>query len=343
MKAHKAVAFLNLLFITSSILIFTSCGDDNVTNSDPGDPYIIMVWDYSEDHFFLDTIYKASFVDYFNSTIISQQTSDLTVDEKTFEVWVQTDVTHTGYRKAGLHVDLPVMPSGGYNDSLKTVPSPQQGIRDFGLVRKLEPSEYKLNKYAGYVSLKIDLPENYFAGVAYKRPFIGEQIGIISTDTNVRSTDTLVLKMVKVANLIPQNTLAWELQLRNIYKLPITNVNSDGFEFDVKYLNNGIYKSKLPGISTTLLTITGLDRYTNGRSGGPDNRFDFLPDYTIDREVGWVIFPFLKPFSECLQSYNENGVTIPSEYRYPEIYSGLKSISKTFPNANNYILAGYLR
>jgi cell surface protein SprA len=117
--------------------------------------------------------------------------------------------------------------------------------------------------------LKIDLPDNYFAGVSYKRPFIGEQIGIISTDTNVRSTDTLVLKMVKVANLIPQNTLAWELQLRNIYKLPITNVNSDGFEFDVKYLSNGIYKSNLPGISTSLLTITGLDKYSNGRSGGP--------------------------------------------------------------------------
>ncbi|MBK8553583.1 MAG: hypothetical protein IPL53_22000 [Ignavibacteria bacterium] len=131
----------------------------------------LKVWDYSDNHYFLDTAYKVSFLDYFNSTSISQQTSDLSVDENSFEVWVQTDVTTTGYRRAGLHVDLGPIPqeTGKYNDSLKSVPNPQQGISAYGVVRKLEPSEYSLNKFAGFVTLKISLPDNYFAGVAYKK------------------------------------------------------------------------------------------------------------------------------------------------------------------------------
>ncbi|MEZ4823286.1 MAG: hypothetical protein R2942_13105 [Ignavibacteria bacterium] len=40
----------------------------------------LKVWDYSDNHYFLDTAYKASFLDYFNSTSISQTTSDLSVD-----------------------------------------------------------------------------------------------------------------------------------------------------------------------------------------------------------------------------------------------------------------------
>ncbi|MDQ3193383.1 MAG: hypothetical protein M3P82_00145, partial [Bacteroidota bacterium] len=138
----------------------------------------IRAWDYSDNHYFLDTIYKASFLDFFNNTNITQRTDSLGVDDQSFEVWVQTDVTTTGYRKAGLHVDLDPLPSGGrYLDTLKTVPTPQSGVRAFGIVRKLLPSEYSLNKYAGFISLKISLPDTYFAGIAYKRTKTGEQFG----------------------------------------------------------------------------------------------------------------------------------------------------------------------
>ncbi|MBK8550137.1 MAG: cell surface protein SprA [Ignavibacteria bacterium] len=307
--------------------------------------YILKAWDYSDNHYFLDTIYKTSFLDFFNNTNITQQTSQLSVDDQSFEVWVQTDNTTVGYRRAGLHVDLGAIPtSGSYNDSLKTVPNPQQGTSAFGLVRKLQTSEYSLNKYAGFITLKISLPDNYFAGVAYKRTQTGEQFGTISTDTNVKSTDTLVLKMVKVQTLIPANTLAWELKMKNIYRLPVSRIVREGFEFKVNFLSDGIYNPTfpIPNLNTYIITILGLDKYTNGRSGGPDTQFDFLPGTTIDQENGYIIFPTLKPFLTSLRD-TINGITIDSSYWYPQIYSELKSSSKLLPNANNFEMRGKAR
>ncbi len=306
--------------------------------------FSLKVYDYSDNHYFLDTIYKSSFLDFFNSTNISQTTNQLSVDEQSFEVWVQTDVTTTGYRRAGMHVDLgPIPSSGKYNDSLKN-PTTIQGTSIFGLVRKLSPSEYSLNKYAGFVTLKISLPDNYFAGVAYKRTSTGEQFGTISTDTNVKSTDTLVLKMIKVQTLIPDNTLAWELKMKNIYRLPVSRVVREGFNFDIKFLSQGIYNPTfpIPDINKYIITIMGLDKYTDGRSGPPDTKFDWLPGTTIDVENGYIIFPTLKPFLNNLKD-TINGITIDSSYWYPQIYTQLKDNSKLVPNANNYAFTGKAR
>ncbi len=76
--------------------------------------------------------------------------------------------------------------------------------------------------------------------------------------------------MIKVPNLVPNDLLAWELKLRNIYQLPIKNISQNGFEFDTRYISNGYLSSTLPNISTPLITILGLDKYTSGRSGPPD-------------------------------------------------------------------------
>ena len=344
MKTIKAVDLLNLSFAIISIIFFSSCSDDVTNTVDNRDTYQIKVWDYSDNHYFLDTVYKASFLDFYNSTNISQQTEDLAVDEQSFEVWVQPEVTPQYYRLAAMHVDLPVMPVNGYDDSLKTVPTPEQGLRTFGIVRRLQQSEYELNKYAGYVSLKINLPENCFAGVAYKVNGTGNEFGTISTDTSAFPNDTLILKMVKVQNLIPQNTLAWELKLKNIYQLPKTNIIRDGFEFEIKYLSNGIYYPNLPiiNINDYLVTILGLDKYSYERLGLPDSKFDYLPNLTIDEVNGWIIFPSLKPFKENMESWNNwnTGITIDPVYWFPEIYNSLKSNSKLVPNAYNYIFSG---
>jgi hypothetical protein len=142
---------------------------------DNRDAYQIKVWDYSDNHYFLDTIYKQSFLNYYNNLTIDSLTNQLAVDDQSFEVWVQTDNSTPNYRRAVLYIDLPALPSNGkYDDSLKFITNIQQGINAYGLLRKLNSQEYSLNKYPGYVSLKINLPENYFAGVAYKRPQSGE-------------------------------------------------------------------------------------------------------------------------------------------------------------------------
>jgi len=340
MRTLKAVNIYLPLFILLSVLL-SSCSDDVIT-PDTRLTFDLRAWDYSDNHYFLDTIYKESFEDYYNNTTISWHTDSFAVDEQSFEVWLQTDLSTTGYRMAGLHVDLQKLPSNGnYNDSLKVVPYPQQGIRNFGLVRKLNLAEYGLNRYAGYLSLKIAIPYNYFVGVAYKRPRTGEQYGTITSDSGSLATDTLVLKMVKVQNLIPQNTLAWNLQLRNIYSLGKNNIVRSGFEFYIEYSINNVNNPNLPGISTPLIEILGLDRYTSGRTGGPNGQFDYIPGLTIDQLNGWIIFPSLEPFLTNLQNYNNNGKTIDPAYWYAEIYSNLKHQANLHPNANRYLMNGY--
>ena len=309
--------------------------------------YTLQVWDYSDNHYFLDTIYKQSFLDYYNNAVLSPRTDSLQIDDLTFEVWVQADVTFSGYRRAGLHVDLERLPSSGrYDDTLKSVPTPLQGTRAYGIVRKLAQSEYTLNKYAGFVSLKISLPENYFVGIAYRRTVTGEQYGTISTDSGAFADDTLVLKMIKVENLTPANTLAWEHKMKNIYRLPVSRIARDGFEFDVKYIDNGVYNPTYPPalqINSNLITILGLDRFTNGRTGPPDNKFDWIPGITVDPENGFVIFPSLQPFFKTLAEFNQNGRTIDSSYWYKDIYTDLKNNAKLRPNANNYQISGKAR
>ncbi len=306
--------------------------------------YTLKVWDYSDNHYLLDTLYKQSFLNYYNSTTITSQTDSLSVDDQSFEIWVQTDLTNPDYRFAGLHVNLPRLPATGkYPDSLKVVPNPVQGLNAYAIVRKLAQSEYTLNKYAGYVSLKISLPENYVAGVAYKRTKTGEQFGTISTDAGSNPNDTLVLKEIKVENLVPSNTVAWELKLKNIYRLPVSRIVQEGFEFNVQYLTNGVYQPTLPPseqISTILIGILGLDKYTNGRSGPPDNKFDFIPGVTIDPENGFVIFPSLKPFLNNFKLFPQ---PIDSSYWYPQIYDQVKTSAYNLPNANNYIISGKAR
>ncbi|MBK8550196.1 MAG: hypothetical protein IPL53_03725 [Ignavibacteria bacterium] len=341
----KKIKNLNLLSL-SIIIIFTvfisSCSDDVVNSNNNLDPYELKVWDYADNHFLLDTLYKQSYESYYaNGGLVSFHMDSISVVELDFEVWVQGEITNS-HTKAALYADLPAIPPGGYDDSLKTVLNFQQGINAFGNVRKLTSDEYILQKFAGYVSLLISLPDNYFAGVAYKRKLTDEQFGTISTDTSAHPNDTLVLKMIKVQSLIPQNLLAWEMKLKNIYKLPATNISESGFEFDVKYLSGGIYSSNLPGITENLITILGLDKPT-GIPGTSDGKFDFNPGITIDTENGWIIFPSIKPFLDKMESYNNNGQTIDSVYWYSELYSELKANAKTLPNANNYIFTGYLK
>lgn len=309
--------------------------------------YDINLWDYADNHFFLDTVYKTSFVDFYTTgSTISQRTDSLAVDEQSFEVWVQTDQQTENYRRAAMYVDLgPIPSSGQYNDTLKSLRFNQQGVNASGIVRKLEESEYELHRLAGFVSLNVSLPDNYFVGVAYKRTKTREQFGTISTDS-INAEDTLVLKMVKPENLVPANTLAWEHKLKNIYKLPVSRVVKEGFEFEIKYLDNGNYIPTLPpsqNISRDLIFIVGLDRYTNGRSGDPDNKFDFIPGTTINVESGYVIFPTLKPFLSNFEAYEENGVRIDSSFWYPQIYTLSKNDSRLQPNANNFKITGKVR
>lgn len=299
----------------------------------------IAVYDYSENHYFLDTLYKSSFLDYYNNTTgqLSQQTLNHQIlhTDPSFEVWVQTLPTD-GTKRPGVAIThLPEITTVPYDSLIKT--EEIAGLRFFGQFRKLNANEYTINPQAGYLSLNISLPDNYAVGVTYVNK-MGEKFGRNSIDAP-QFNDTLILKMVKCANQNPDAApLAWELKMKNIYRLPVSKVVEDGFKLEVLYNNDNVYEPTITAgqNSIQLLEVLGLDRYTGTtRVPPPDNVFDFLLGYTINTETGDIIFPTLRPFYDELRKAGAD-----TSYLFDTLYTGRKNFAMNTPIATKYIIKG---
>ncbi|MCU0372893.1 MAG: hypothetical protein MUE56_06580, partial [Ignavibacteria bacterium] len=153
-----------------------------------------------------------------------------------------------------------------------------------------------------------------------------------------QATDTLILKLIKVDNQIPSIApLAWQLKMKNFYKLPYTNIQRESSIF-LTYNINGVYYHNIPGYSDFLVTMLKLDRYQNDTyTPPPDKVFDWLPSITIFPQYGEIMFPILEPFCGGLK---DAGVS--SQYWFCEIYSNDKLQTQSNPKANMYKLRGNL-
>jgi len=301
----------------------------------------IRALDYSDYHFIPDTLYKSSFVDFMNNTsgtyLQSTYDNQILSSDSTFEIWVQTEDTLQDKRVGVALTMLSEEPAGGYSDTLiNTTQIP--GVRFFGIFRKLNPDEFYIYSYAGMIGLKIDVPENSRAGITYKTNN-GKKYGISSYESN--ESDTLLLKMFKTENQNPDDApLAWELKLKNIYRLPVKSIFESGFVLNIFYDSSGVLVKNIPDIfgnPKSLMTITNLDRYTgNTQNPPPDGVFDFLPDLTIDTAEGDIIFPSLRPFHENFINANIN-----TSYYFGELYTQAKGRAQGAANANSYFIIGY--
>ena len=341
MNTLKKIIFLHIAILCFLYLTFNiiACKDSLVYTETTY--FNISALDYSDYHFIPDTLYKSSFVDFMNNTsgtyLQSTYDNQILSSDSSFEIWVQTEDTLQDKRVGVALTMLYEEPTGGYNDTLiNTTQIP--GIRFFGCFRKLNPDEFYIYPYAGMIGLLIDIPENYRAGITYKTND-GKKYGISSHDSN--ETDTLLLKMFKTENQNPDDApLAWELKLKNVYRLPAKSIFEDGFEFNIYYDSSGVLVKNIPdnfGNSKSILTITNLDRYNrHTHNPPPDGIFDFLPGLTIDTASGDIIFPSLKPFYEDLSAANIN-----TSYYFSELYSQAKGRAQGAANANVYFLKGY--
>jgi cell surface protein SprA len=296
----------------------------------------INVYDYSDNHYFFDTLYKSSFLDYMNSqnnTYTTQtQENQILVSDTYFEVWVQSEITEPQKRFAVAYTLLKDTASIDYNTLINSQQEP--GIRAFGYFRKLNPNEYYVNPYAGFISLKVNVPDNYAVGVTY-RTYNQKKFGRGSYDAPI--PDTMILKMVKCANQNPQTTPdAWELKMKNVYRLPVSKIIEDGFTLEILYNRDNNYEPSIPGNSDKLIKITGLDRYTGkGRVPPPDGAFDYLAGLTIIPETGDIIFPSLRPFYDNLRLAGAD-----SAFQYKDLYLERKSVAINSPLASKYIIKG---
>lgn len=337
-KVHlKSITLLSLIIIIGAYIN----GCDTSSSYVQVQNFEISTLDYSDNHFFPDTLYKTSFVDFMNNTsgTYLQSTTDnqILINDSTFEIWLQTESINPLGRLASATTLLYEEPPGGYSDTLKnTMQVP--GLHYFGYFRKLESWEYFVYPIAGMIGINIIIPIDYHAAISYKTNN-GKKYGTSSYESN--SSDTLILKMFKTDTQDPVLTpLAWELKLKNVYRLPMKNIFKEGFELNVYYDSAGGLIKTIPnslGIQRGLLEITKLDRYTGTtHNPPPDSVFDFLVGYTIDTSSSDIIFPFLRPFLDDFNLANIN-----SNYHFAELYTQSKTVASTAPNANKYFIKGF--
>jgi len=304
----------------------------------------IGVWDYSDSHYFIDSLYKRSFLDIYNDSLsggfietpyVTQ--NRINVTNGNFEVWIQCDNTVASKRLCVGQLYLDKRPAGGY-DSTYRAPTTITGERYYGYYRKLEQDEYFVDQYAGFVSLKVSA-QNLHVAVAY-RLFNDTSSVYGTTSSSSLPNDILVLKLIK-ADVESQEVSprAWKLKMKNIYRLPVSNVLEDGFNIDVVYIGStNTPSSYLPdNISTKpLMQILKLDRFKSGTiSPPPDGIFDFRPGRTINKETGDIIFPTLEPFLDEIRNAGAD-----TTYQYSEIYLQTKVNAQQSPKASYFYLKG---
>jgi cell surface protein SprA len=323
------------------IIFISGCSDSSVFNEETPQNISIPVWDYSDNYYFIDTVYKNSFLAVMNdSTGVLPQSvlnKKIKTDFPTFQVWVQCDNTVPLKKFAVAYMCLPdAQSANGYNSLLYPRKKSATDTAFCGFFRELNPSEYYIDPIAGFVGFKISVPENFCAAVSYET-YEGKKYGLGKYD--ITSNDTLVLKMFKCSNQNPDATpRAWELKMKNVYRLPYQNIHQQNFNLRVKFNFNEVFLDTIPGTPIPISQILLIDRYNGiSRNWQPDGVFDWYPNKTIIPETGDIIFPTLKPFSDGLRKF----VSDTNLYFFNEIYTERKSVAIISFNSLFYFLKGY--
>jgi cell surface protein SprA len=304
----------------------------------------LRAYDYSTTHFFLDTVYRAWFSQYYGSkNFIPVVNAALHVTD--IEVWVTSqDQTDPNQRYAVAYITLEPRPSQGYASELRTAEADPGNIEVGPFVKLRRDEQYTLHSETGYITLNTNVQTNQAIAVAYKIQGNGPGQELTYGDfTNVvRDTSTkLVLKLVKPSNLIPQNTKAWSLMLKNIYPIGGRDIKQDKFNVSIYYQPPGAeLQDNIAQVN--LLQLLQLDRTDESGVGPPDNKFDFTSGLTIDPARGEIIFPSLEPFREgIVNGFLDHSVTVPPDsFVYGDVYDTTLTAARNNSIKDRFVIKG---
>ena len=216
--------------------------------------------------------------------------------------------------------------------------------------RKLESSDYVLNKELGYISLKSALNNDEILAVAYQYTYKGKvyTVGELSTATT-ETTKPLALKLLKSTDKSPLLP-TWDLMMKNIYSLGAYQVQSNKFTLNIMYKNDstGIdlrYITEGPIAKKPLLWVMNLDHLDSQQNEKPngDGMFDFVEGYTIISQNGKIIFPVVEPFGSHLAKKLNNDPYLVKKYVYQELYDSTLTTAQEFAEKNKFYLEGEYR
>ncbi|WP_143304970.1 T9SS outer membrane translocon Sov/SprA [Chitinophaga vietnamensis] len=223
--------------------------------------------------------------------------------------------------------------------------------------RKLDSTEYTVNKQLGFISLNQQLQPDEVLAVAYQYTYNGRtyQVGEFSQDVppdqnNSANSPVLFLKLLKATSARPTLPI-WKLMMKNIYSTGAFGVTKEDFKLDVFYKDPGAEgrppsdKRYLPDAKgefagAPIITVLNLDRLNNQLDPQPDGVFDYVEGYTINSLNGKVMFPMLEPFAGGLKKAFGGDVTLEKQYLYNVLYDSIKVVAQQFPQLNRYVIRG---
>ena len=320
----------------------------------------LHAYDYSPNHFFLDTTYadEKLFNDYFG-----QPTPKINPTKyvKDIEVWkTYTGIVSPNERKGNAYINLQSRQAGEIYTTFDGVNLRDSTLNDINGQRMinyrwilLQPGiDYDLHPETGFISFRTQIQDQDAIAVAYRvegptqstedDSYYGEFVKDLQGKTGQDGLpiNRLVLRLVKPPGLQPpsQNPVfstAWKLQLKNIYAVGGRDVTKDGFSVDIKYRQEGSEPTdEINGVK--LLNAFGLDvTDESGTSSTPDNKFDFFPGRTVFTATGEIVFPTLQPFGNNFPSDK-----LDPAYKYQAVYDSTVTFARQDNAKDKFVISG---
>jgi cell surface protein SprA len=318
-----------------------------VTGGSQENTFELRAYQYSTSHYFLDTLYRSHFSDYYDHFTPIVDPSLQVVD---IEVWVtRLGLEDPNERDVVAFIDLGPRPPDGYPASTRTVGEGVPGKIEVGRFVKLGRDQYTLHAQTGYITLNTNVQNEQAIAVAYRvenGPGTADDIFYGDFTNVVRDTSQrLVLKLVKPRNLDgnPSGdfTVAWNLRLKNIYPIGGRDIKREKFELGIFYQVAGA-EPQDNIVQTNVLQMLGLDKTDESGTGPPDNKFDYREGLTIDPTRGEIIFPDLEPFREGIRKYfSAHSITVsPDSFVYADVYDTTVTGARNNNAKDRFIIRG---
>lgn len=258
--------------------------------------------------------------------------------------------------------------SDGINQELESLflPNPFVNGTDFEKItsaRKLAPTEFSYNKELGYITLQRKLQNDEALAVAYEYTYNGRvyKVGELTEDySNKGEKDVVFLKLLRPRKIAVKDERGailptWNLMMKNIYNLGVTQLQRDGFQLRIIYRDDrtGIDNPQLQdgdySRTVQLIQALGLDRLNPYNDPQPDGNFDYVEKVTINSETGLIIFPYLEPFNKGLRNLfaKENNPNtqqlLIQKYVYDTLYHTTKAEAELVATKNKFYIVGSFR
>lgn len=216
--------------------------------------------------------------------------------------------------------------------------------------RKLEDTEFTLQRNLGYISLNRALQNSEILAVAYEYTYRGERykVGELAEDyQNLQGGEMIFVKLLRPEQVNTALT-TWDLMMKNIYEIGAYQVERRGFTMRVHYqdvargFNNPALNEGANTRDKPLVGLLGLDTLNSNNDAIKDGNFDFIAGITIHADKGRIVFPVLEPFGSTMASYfnEESEASLLEKYVFHELYDMTKADAARLYEKDRFHLVG---